>query len=70
MDADNLVRMANRIATFFAAMPDDAEAVAGVANHIGKFWEPRMRKQLTSLLAGPEREQFHPLVRQAMAAPG
>lgn len=69
MDADNLVRMANRIATFFAAMPDNAEAVDGVANHIGKFWEPRMRKQLAVLLAGPEREQFHPLVLQAMAAP-
>ena len=37
MDIDNLVHMANRIGHFFAAMPDRAEALDGVATHIRKF---------------------------------
>ena len=44
MDADdNLIRMANRIGDFFEAMPDHAEALEGIATHLKKFWEPRMR---------------------------
>ena len=43
---DNLVRMANRIGDFFEAMPDRPEALDGIATHIKKFWEPRMRKQI------------------------
>lgn len=46
MDIGNLVRMANRIGDFFDSMPDRAEALEGVANHIQKFWEPRMRTAL------------------------
>lgn len=38
-----IVRMANQIGTFFASKPHD-EGVAGVAEHINKFWEPRMRR--------------------------
>ncbi len=37
---DRLVYMANQMATFFMAQPHDA-AVAGVADHIKKFWDPR-----------------------------
>jgi formate dehydrogenase subunit delta len=46
MDANNLVRMANRIGDFFVAMPDRTEAIEGIANHIHKFWEPRMRREM------------------------
>lgn len=46
MHAERLVQMANDIAAFFAAEPDHASAIAGIENHIRKFWEPRMRKQL------------------------
>lgn len=49
MDADNLVRMANRIGQFFEAMPDAAEAAEAaenVAQHLKKFWDPRMRRAL------------------------
>ena len=38
-------RMANQIATFFASKPRE-EGIAGVAEHINKFWEPRMRREL------------------------
>lgn len=46
----NLLRMANQIAQFFAVMPDHQEAVDGVATHLKKFWEPRMRRQIFSHL--------------------
>ena len=45
MSPEKLARMANQIATFFHSKPHD-EAVAGVADHISNFWEPRMRTQL------------------------
>jgi len=42
MSPDKLVYMANQIAKFFASQGHDS-AVAGIADHIGKFWDPRMR---------------------------
>ncbi len=45
MSHDKIVYMANQIATFFKSQPAH-EAVDGVALHINKFWEPRMRRQL------------------------
>lgn len=41
---DKLIRMANQIATFFMSQPEEVR-VEGVATHINKFWEPRMRRQ-------------------------
>ena len=46
---DKLVRMANQIATFFHSKPRE-EGIAGVAEHINKFWEPRMRRQFFEML--------------------
>lgn len=42
---NKLIYMANQIATFFKTQPQ-SEAAQGVATHINKFWEPRMRRQL------------------------
>ncbi len=65
MTDERMVHMANQIAAFFSAYPVE-EAVAGVADHLKKYWEPRMRRQLLSYLttggAG-----LHNLVRQAAA---
>jgi formate dehydrogenase subunit delta len=47
---DTLVRMANQIADFFRIQPE-AEAVAGSANHIRLFWDPRMRAKMAEHLA-------------------
>ena len=47
MDIDRLVFMANQIAGYFAAYPE-SEAVAGAANHIRMFWDPRMRRQIAA----------------------
>ncbi len=60
-----IVRMANQIGTFFLSKPHD-EGVAGVAEHINRFWEPRMRRQFFAALEGGE--EFLPIVREA--APG
>ena len=45
-----MVHMANQIALFFASYPRE-DAIAGVADHLRKFWEPRMRKQITAYVA-------------------
>ncbi|MFM7212497.1 MAG: formate dehydrogenase subunit delta [Actinomycetota bacterium] len=55
--------MANQIATFFHSMPE-AERVPGVATHINKFCEPRMREELFQLIdAGGD--GLDPLVLEA-----
>jgi|HubBroStandDraft_4_1064222.scaffolds.fasta_scaffold687102_2 formate dehydrogenase subunit delta len=44
--AEHLVKMANDIGNFFRAEPQHEDAVAGVANHIAKFWTKRMREKI------------------------
>lgn len=43
-----LVRMANDIGNFFRAEPVREEAIAGIANHIARFWSKRMRQKLAA----------------------
>jgi len=40
--SDKLVYMANQIGRFFAHQGED-KAIAGIADHLAKFWDPRMR---------------------------
>jgi hypothetical protein len=61
-----LIRMANQIGTFFASKPHE-EGVAGIAEHINKFWEPRMRRHFFEVVdAGGE--GLKPLVLEAAAS--
>ena len=60
---EKLVRMANQIATFFRSKPHD-EGVAGTAEHINKFWEPRMRRHFFEMVDAGGSE-FLPLVLDA-----
>lgn len=46
MDAHKLVKMANEIAAFFKAEPDRDTMLEGVAGHLRRFWDPRMRREL------------------------
>jgi formate dehydrogenase subunit delta len=64
MSPDKLVYMANQIGKFFASQGSD-NAVKGTADHIRKFWEPRMR---VAILAHVEAggDGLDPLVRQAV----
>jgi formate dehydrogenase subunit delta len=50
MDNRDLIRMANQIASFFNGSGPDA-AVKDAAEHINKFWDPRMRTALIAHLA-------------------
>ena len=60
-----LIRMANQIATFFQSQPEPAQ-LDGIALHINKFWEPRMRRRFFELLDN-QTDGFLPLVRHASA---
>ena len=49
MSHEKLVHMANQIAGFFKSQPQDT-AIAGVAEHINSYWEPRMRNELFAIM--------------------
>lgn len=61
---EKLIYMANQIAGFFAAQ-GEARAVAGVGDHINKFWDPDMRSDFLAL-AKADAAGLHPLVRKAL----
>ena len=63
MSHNKIVYMANQIAVFFQSKPHD-EAVEGFADHINKFWDPRMRVQLFGFIAEGG-EGLKPLVLEA-----
>ena len=66
MRAERLVSMANDIGSFFDSEPDKTDAAQGVANHLKRFWDPRMRREIVTHYrdggAG-----LDPLVRSAVA---
>ncbi|KND60630.1 NAD-dependent formate dehydrogenase delta subunit [Candidatus Burkholderia verschuerenii] len=67
MDVDNLIEMANRIGEFFDSMPDREEAIDGVADHIRRFWEPRMRLAILTAAENPEASAtMEPILREAL----
>jgi len=66
MDIDNLVHMANRIAEFFEAMPDQDEARDGIAQHLQRYWEPRMRRELVAHVQANQGVGLRPLVLAAV----
>lgn len=49
---ERLVHMANQIADFFASQGGETAAAAAVADHLAKFWDPRMRAALLAHAAG------------------
>lgn len=67
MNAENLFRMANQIGAFFEAMPDREQAVADVAAHLRRTWEPRMREQILACLGTADEVRLKPVVRDALA---
>ena len=50
MSPEKLVYMANQIGRFFASQGED-KAVPLIADHLVKFWDPRMRKAILAHLA-------------------
>ncbi len=65
MEIERLVRMANDIARFWKAEPDHEESVAGVAGHLTRFWDPRMRREIIAHAASGG-EGLEPLALEAV----
>jgi len=61
MDGATLTRMANDIARNFAAL-GEARGVAATAEHITKFWDPRMKAAIAGLDVGA----LHPIAAKAL----
>ena len=68
MDAHKLVKMANEIAAFFEAEPERAVAIEGVAGHLKRFWDPRMRAEFLRHVDGPAPEGLDAFVVEAVRA--
>lgn len=66
MSPEKLVYMANQIGRFFASQRD-REPVAGIVDHIRKFWEPRMRQEIVAHLEERGGAGLDPLPREAIA---
>ena len=66
MHVDQLIKMANQIGDFFESMPDPVEAQEGIATHIRKFWEPRMRRELFAHIDATGGTGLHPAVLRAI----
>ncbi len=66
MRIERLVTMANDIATYFTSEPDHAAAVLSVREHLKRYWDPTMRRQIKDHLAHGG-EGLVPLAREAIA---
>jgi len=62
---EHLVAMANDIGNYFRPQSRE-EAIAGIANHIQRFWTPRMRAKLSAYVARGAQE-LDELPRAALA---
>ncbi|HEY3540563.1 MAG: formate dehydrogenase subunit delta [Trinickia sp.] len=67
MNEQHLIEMANRIGEFFESMPDRDEALAGISEHIRRFWEPRMRRAILATLDDAQASAaMLPIVKDAL----
>jgi len=48
MNIDLLIKMTNEIGDFFNGASDPQQAARDVANHLKRYWEPRMLRQMLS----------------------
>jgi formate dehydrogenase subunit delta len=53
MNVEHLVEMANQIGRYYEAYPNRAEALHGAAQHIRRYWDPRMRAEFLRHLDEP-----------------
>ena len=60
---ERLVAMANDIANYFHSEPERTAGIDGIANHIRRFWEPRMRSKIIAHLKDQNGEGLNELAR-------
>ena len=65
MKTEKLVRMANQIAGFFSHEGPERGA-ASVADHLQKFWDPRMREQIAAAVDEGRAEGLDPIALSAV----
>jgi len=61
---DRLVYMANQISKFFRSQGEEA-AVKSSAEHLKKFWDPRLRASILQYLAN-DGDGLEPIARQTV----
>lgn len=66
MNEQSLIDMANQIGEFFDSLPDRDEAITGIAAHIRRYWEPRMRRALLATLDTSKQDGLRQIVREAL----
>ncbi|HXY05146.1 MAG TPA: formate dehydrogenase subunit delta [Burkholderiaceae bacterium] len=72
MNVEHLVTMANQIGAFFVSQSDREAAINAIADHLRRFWEPRMRQAiLRHVAAGGQglREEVAEAVRRLAPLP-
>ncbi len=68
MNNDYVIRMANQIADALGINPDRDQAIHDLADHLNRFWEPRMRASLLAVAGSVDAAaRLSPLVREAIA---
>jgi formate dehydrogenase subunit delta len=65
-NTQNLVHMANQIGQFYEALPNRQEGLEGIAGHLRKFWDPRMRRELLAYIDEKGGDGLRPMVREAI----
>ena len=58
--------MANAIGEFFEADPDRLAALEGIAGHLKRFWDPRMRREILQWVEEHQGEGLKPIVLDAL----
>lgn len=66
MNVEHLIQMANQIGAYFSAEPDREAARAGIADHLARFWERRMRQSLYASFDQGAGNDLAPLVGEAL----
>jgi len=69
MNIDLLIKMTNEIGDFFkgAEVNDSQAAAADVANHLRRYWDPRMRAQMLKYYEERQGAGLTDLARNAVA---
>lgn len=63
--AEKLIHMAEQIATNITIVPDQAVIAEKLADHLKRYWDPRMRDELIAY-AGDHRGELSPVLLAAI----
>ena len=67
VNTEKLVRMAEQIAANMNYSDDQSLVAAKIANHLNRFWDPRMKTALLNF-AADNKDTLSPALREAIAS--